>query len=69
MFQDLVTFEEVAVDFSQEEWALLNSAQKMLYRTVMMETFRNLVSVGKVGLVYSSLHAATSSSHVRLQDL
>ncbi|XP_074227043.1 zinc finger protein 599-like isoform X2 [Camelus bactrianus] len=40
-----VTFKDVIVTFTQEEWEFLNLAQRALYRKVTLDTCRLLVSL------------------------
>ncbi|KAL1765769.1 zinc finger protein 850-like, partial [Sigmodon hispidus] len=52
-WEGCVSFEDVAVYFSWEEWKLLDDSQRLLYQTVMTEIF---ILMSSLGLIPSGIH-------------
>ncbi|XP_036032377.1 zinc finger protein 120-like, partial [Onychomys torridus] len=44
--KNAVTYNDVHVNITQEEWALMDPSQKNLYKDVMLETYMNLIAIG-----------------------
>lgn len=42
-----MTFEDVAVNFSNGEWQCLTHAQRHIYKDVILENYGNMISLGK----------------------
>ncbi|XP_035307341.1 zinc finger protein 431-like isoform X2 [Cricetulus griseus] len=44
--KNAVTYDDVHVNFTSDEWALMDTSQKNLYKEVMRDTYRNLTDIG-----------------------
>ncbi|XP_035309737.1 zinc finger protein 120-like, partial [Cricetulus griseus] len=66
IFQNVLTYDDMHIDFTCEEWTLLDTSQKNLYKDVMLETYKNLNDIGYIWEDHTiEEHGASSKRHER----
>lgn len=63
MFQPTVSFRDMAVTFTWEEWGHLDLAQRMVYREVALGTCSHLVSLVKAVTTHRRTQGAAHFRH------